>query len=206
MPKERTINVPSKSTLFPSRTVDTSNISSKVTHRTEKISADKQQTKRTSSFIIRPQSPLTSRNQVHRQHSDRIVTSSMEIERKKSSLGEPAVPVATKNKRPQSYCQRSDSIQSARQSIGMVSHKEVASVQSAALESNPRIERKEGIDQPDKKGSSFKGDEYKVKTRRGQQTPLSSRQTSKVDNLEPKNDKNLEKQGKPSLWYEYGQV
>ena len=192
--------------MFPSRTVDTSNISSKVTHRTEKISADKQQTKRTSSFIIRPQSPLTSRNQVHRQHSDRIVTSSMEIERKKSSLGEPAVPVATKNKHPQSYCQRSDSIQSARQSIGMVSHKDVASVQSAALESNPRIERKEGINQPDKKGSSFKGDEYKVKTRRGQQTPLSSWQTSKVDNLEPKNDKNLEKQGKPSLWYEYGQV
>lgn len=86
-----------------------------------------------------------------------------------------------------------------------MSFKEVPGVQSAVLESSPRIERKERELNPDQKRSAQTGNEPKLKetAHRGPQTPKSLRRTAKVENLAPTNERDTEKS---ALWYEYGQV
>ena len=86
-----------------------------------------------------------------------------------------------------------------------MSFKEVPGVQSAVLESSPRIERRERELNPDQKRSAQTGNEPKLKetAHRGPQTPKSLRRTAKVENLAPTNERDTEKS---ALWYEYGQV
>ena len=170
-------------------------------------SKEKSQVKRSSSFAERPQSPLLAQSPLQRQNSDRVVVSSMEIERRNLSRVKaiPASPSAERPRRPLSVGQRPNAVSKTGQSIGIVSFKEVAKVQSAVLESSPKLERKsQDVDLEEKK-SKPEGKELKFKetSLRGPQTPKSLKRTFKVENLSPKNEKVLEKS---ALWYEYGQV
>lgn len=168
---------------------------------------EKPQAMRSNSFAERPHSPSLARNQVHRQNSDRVLVSSMEIERRKLShtKATPSSPTSERPRRPLSVGQRPDSMQRSGQSIGIVSFTEVPTVQSAVLESSPRPERKEqAVDLDERKsGEIGSGPKLKETAHRGPQTPKSLRRTTKVENLAPKNEKSSDTS---ALWYEYGQV
>ena len=169
-------------------------------------SKEKSLIKRSSSCAERPQSPSLARNPVQRQNSDRVLVSSVEIERRNLSHAKviPASPSAERPRRPLSVGQRPDAVHKAGQSIGIVSFKEVAKVQSAVLES-PQLQRKERVVDLEEKKSEQVANEPKLKetAHRGPQTPKSLRRTAKVENLAPKNERGSEKS---ALWFEYGQV
>lgn len=166
---------------------------------------EKTQARRSNSVAERPHSPSLARNQVHRQNSDRVLVSSMEIERRKLSHAKtiPSSPTAQRPQRPLSVGQRPDSVQKSGQSIGIVSFTEVPTVQSAVLESSPRLEKKEQAVDPDERKSGETGPKLKETAQRGPQTPKSLRRTTKVENLAPKNENSSDKS---ALWFEYGQV
>ena len=118
----------------------------------------------------------------------------------------PASPSTEKPRRPLSVGHWPDSGSKTGQSIGIVSFKEVAKVQSAVLEASPQLERKmRDVDPEEKKSEQDLGGEPKLKeaAQRGPQTPKSLRRTTKVENLAPRNERSSEK---PGLWFEYGQV
>ena len=133
----------------------------------------------------------------------------MEIERRNLSQIKPIPSPASgdRPRRPLSVGQRPESVQKTGPSIGIVSFKEVPKVQSAVLESSPRLERKEQSrndevksEQPDLK--------LKETAHRGPQTPKSLRRTAKFENLASTKTERTERDSseKPGLWYEYGQV
>lgn len=144
---------------------------------------------------------------MQRQNSDRVVISSMETERRGMSQVS-AITVSPGGERPRcrlSINQRSDSSQMSGKSIGIVSFKEVARVQSAVLEASPQLDRKERVpDVQEEKLSKAEGElNLKETSLKGPQTPKSLRRTTKVENLASKNERSADR---PRLWFEYGQV
>lgn len=182
---------------------------------------DKPPTKRSSSFAERSHSPAIARNQVQRQNSDRVLTSSMEVERRNLAPAKATPTNATHDKlrvlsstgqRPSSSGSHTE--QATAQSIAIVSFKEVPCIQSAVLESSPRLEMKKYRTDVEIKKSEHSNVNENVSGElpsnsgsNDSQTPKALRRVTKLENLSFDTATKKERvPEKSSLWFEYGQV
>ena len=195
---------------------------------------DKPPTKRSSSFAERSQSPAIARNHLQRQNSDRVLTSSMEVERRNlvHAKATPTNAAHDQLRRLSSTDQRPNSAgshteQATAQSISIVSFKEVPRIQSAVLESSPQLEKKKHRTDVEIKKSEHSDVNENVSKEspsnsgaNESQTPRLLRRAPKLENLSfeaaaaaaataaaaTSSSKKERVTEKSSLWFEYGQV